>query len=166
FAVIELEIFLHLRFLFAFGRFVDWKFYETISVTHDLAHEGRVFGRDILVVEGQDIFEPHHVLVKFHPRIHLVPTDVAHAMIAIKQSCFRWIVIRFPLLEPRNENTAVILALDEKMNSVAVGINTAHDQLSVAIGQGHWFEKTLAPAAGCFFQAEVASSTVKAMALT
>src|SRR5205823_14941373 len=104
----------------------------------------------ILVVEATDISEPHLVLVKFHPWIHLVPTDVAHAMIAIKQSCFRWIVIRFPFLKPRHENAAIIVALDEKMNGVAVSVNTAHDQLSVAIGQSHRFEEALAAACGCF----------------
>ena len=41
-------------------------------------------------------------------------------------------------------------ALNEKMNGVAVGVNAAHDQLPVAIGQSHRFEKALAAAAGCF----------------
>ncbi len=83
FAIVELEILLYLRFLFAFGRLVDREFHEPISVAHHLAHERGVFGRDILVVEGQDIFEPHDIFVKFHPRVHLVPTHVPDTMIDV-----------------------------------------------------------------------------------
>jgi len=43
-AVVKLEIFLDLRFLFAFGRLVDREFHEAVSVAHDFAHERRVFG--------------------------------------------------------------------------------------------------------------------------
>jgi len=71
-------------------------------------------------------------------------------MIAIKQSCFRGIIIRFPFLEAGHENAAVILALDEKMNGVAISMDATHDQLPVAIGQSHRFEETLTAAAGSF----------------
>ena len=89
FAVVEIEVFLDLRFLFAFGRLVDRKLHEAVAVAHDLAHQRGVFGRDILVVEGQDVAEAHHILVKLHPRIHLVPADVADAMIDILQAGLR-----------------------------------------------------------------------------
>src|SRR4029077_6123620 len=70
--------------------------------------------------------------------------------IAIKQSCFRWVVIRFPFLEAGHENTAVILALNEKMDGIAISMEATHDQLPVAIGQSHRFEEALASAAGSF----------------
>ena len=97
FAVVELEVFLHLRFLLAFGRLVDRELYEPVSVAHHLAHERGVFGRDVLVVEGQDVAEAHHILVKFHPGVHLVPADVPDAMIDIEQAGVRRIDSRLPI---------------------------------------------------------------------
>ena len=133
FAVVKLEILFHLRFLFAFGRFVDRKFHKAVAVAHHFAHERRIFGRNIFVVEGEDVSEPHHVLVKFHPGIHLVPTDVADAMIAIKQASLLRLERRIPLHEPGHERTGVIVALNEHVHDFAVSMDPAHHDFAVLV---------------------------------
>ena len=133
FAVVEIEILFHLRFLFAFGRFIDRELHKAIPVAHDLAHERGVFRRNVLIVEGQDVAETHHILIKFHPRIHLVPTDVAHAMIDIEQAGLGRIVVRLPFAKTGHEDAVVITALDEEMNGIAVGVNAAHDHVAVLV---------------------------------
>ena len=135
FAIVEIEIFFDLRFLFPFGRLVDREFHKAVAVAHDLAHESGVFGRDILVVEGEDVAEAHHILVELDPRIHLVPSDVADTMIDIEQSGFGRIVGRLPFPKAWHEDAVVILALDEEMDRLAVSVDAAHDDFAVFVLQ-------------------------------
>ncbi len=151
FAIIKFKILFHLRFLFAFGRFVDRKLHETVAVAHHLAHQRRVFGRDVLVVKGKDVSKSHHILVKLHPRIHLVPADVSDAMIDILQTGLRRIVGRLPFSKPRHERPAIIFSLDEQMNHVSVCVNPAHHQLAVIIRQRLRLHETFTAALGRFF---------------
>src|SRR6266513_236995 len=151
FAVVKLEILLHLRFLFAFGRLVDRKFYETISIAHHFAHERRVLGRDVLIVEAEDVSEAHHILVKLHPRIHLVPAYIAHAMIDILQTGLRRIVMRLPFAEARHEWAMIILPFDKEMDDLAISVNATHHNFAIVVLQGLWLHITLAAALGRFF---------------
>jgi hypothetical protein len=100
FAIVKLEVFLHLRFLFAFGRLVDREFDEAVAIAHHLAHQRGVFGGNVFVIEREDVAESHHVLIKLHPRVHLVPSDVANAMIDMLQSRLRRAERRIPLHKP------------------------------------------------------------------
>ena len=127
FAVVKLEVFFYLRFLFAFGRLIDRKLHEPVPVAHHLAHQRRVFSGNIFVIEAQDVSEAHHLLIKFHPRIHLVPANIAHAMIDMLQSGLAGIVVGFPSPKPWHKRAMIILPFNEKMNNLAVGINAAHD---------------------------------------
>ena len=86
FAVVKLEIFLYLRFLLTLSRLVDRELHEAVTVAHHLAHQRRVFGGDVLIVEGKNVTETHYSLVKLHPWIHLAQADVAHAMIDMLQA--------------------------------------------------------------------------------
>src|SRR6266853_3926404 len=79
FAVVKLKIFFNLRFLFPFRRFVNRKLHEPIAIAHHLAHQRRVFGGNIFVVERENVSKSHYVFVKLYPRVHLVPSDVADA---------------------------------------------------------------------------------------
>src|SRR5438067_1611026 len=92
FTAVKIEILFYLRFLFTLGRFIDREFYEAVTIAHDLAHESRVLGRDVLVIEGENVAETHDILVKLDPRVHLVPTDIPDAMIDVEQPGFRGVV--------------------------------------------------------------------------
>jgi hypothetical protein len=110
FAIVIIEVFFYLRFLFAFGRFIDGEFYKTVPIAHHLAHESGIFGGDIIVIERQDIPEPHYVLVKRNPWIHLVPSHITHAMVNILQTGVGGIVHRFPFTEAGHEYAIVIFS--------------------------------------------------------
>src|SRR5690606_4925285 len=57
---IEIEVFLHLGFFLALGGFIDGEFDPAVAIAHDLAHQGGVFGGNVVVVKGEDVLEAHH----------------------------------------------------------------------------------------------------------
>ena len=133
FAVVKIEVFLHLRFLFAFGGLVDREFHEAVSVAHHLAHQRGVFGGNVFVVERQDVAEAHHIFIKLHPRVHLVPSDVADAMIDMLQSRLRRAERRLPFHKTRHERPGVIIALDKHVHDFAVSMDAAQDDFAMLV---------------------------------
>src|SRR5262249_41847263 len=83
FAIVKIKILFDLRLLLSFRRFVDRELHKAIAITHDLAHQSGILGRDILVIEAQDVAETHHILIELDPRIHLVPANITDTMVDI-----------------------------------------------------------------------------------
>ena len=85
------------------------------------------------VVERQYVFEPHHIFIKLHPRIHLVPANVANAMVDMLQSRFRSAKRRLPSSKTWHERTCVIIALDKDVHDFAVGMDAAQDDFAMLV---------------------------------
>ena len=135
FAFIKIKIFFHLRFLLTFSRFIDRKFHIPIPVTHYLTHQGAVFRRDILIIKTQDILKAHHIFVKLHPRVHLVPTHITYTMIDIFQSNGCWIVIAFDSHKTRHKGSVILFTFYKHMHHFAVSMYTAHTDFAMRIRQ-------------------------------
>src|SRR6476620_5017108 len=73
----ELEVFLDLALALALSRLVDRELDLSLAVRHDLGHQGRVLGVDLLVREVDDVREAHRPLVELDPVIHASELDVA-----------------------------------------------------------------------------------------
>src|SRR4030095_8274169 len=78
------------------------------------------------------------------PRIHLVPTDVAYAMIDILQAALGRIVRRLRFTEAGHECAVIIFALNEEMDDVAISVDAAHHYLAVIVGERFRFHETFA----------------------
>ena len=79
--VVPLQVLLDLALLLALGRLVDRHLDEMVAGGHHLRHQGRVFGRDVGVIEVLEHRELEHVLVPLDPVVHLPFLDVADAVI-------------------------------------------------------------------------------------
>ena len=76
-AAVELEVLLDLALPLAFGRLVDRELDLAAAVRHDLRHERRVLGLDVVVAEMDDVRHPEDLLVELDPVVHLPELDVA-----------------------------------------------------------------------------------------
>ena len=126
---IEVEILVDLRLLLALRRLVDRELDPLVAVRHHLRHERRVLRRDVLVVERDEILEAHHVLVELDPDVHLPELDVADAVVDVQQSGRLRLIARLALLEAGQERAAIVPALDERMDRVAVDLDAGDDRL-------------------------------------
>src|SRR5262249_41192134 len=112
---IELEILVDLRLLFALRRLVDRELDPLIAVRHHLRHERRVLGRDILVVERDEILEAHHALVERDPHVHFSQFDVADTMVDMEQTGGVRLEARLARLKAWHKWTSIVATLDERM---------------------------------------------------
>src|SRR5690348_6906840 len=85
---IELQVLLDLRFLFALSRLVDRKLHAMARISHHLRAQRGVLGRNIFVVERDELRKAEDAPVKISPGVHLAPPDVADAVIDVLQSRF------------------------------------------------------------------------------
>src|SRR5918994_2566195 len=76
-ALAELEVLVDLALALALGRLVDRELDLAGTVRHHLAHQGRVFGLDLIVAEVDDVRHPEDALVELDPLVHLAELDVA-----------------------------------------------------------------------------------------
>ena len=76
-AAVELEVLLDLRSPLALRRLVDRELDPPRAVLHDLRHQRRVLGADVLVVEVNELLEAEHLAVELDPLVHLAFLDVA-----------------------------------------------------------------------------------------
>ena len=103
-------------------RLVDRELDAARAVLHHLRHEGRVLGGDRLVVEVQELGEPHRLREELHPSVHLAQLDVGHDVVDGGQSdvAGRWLGTEAHL-EPRREHPGVALPFHEPDQGLAVG---------------------------------------------
>ena len=86
----------NLGFAFALRRLVKRELDPVVPVRHHFGHEGRVFGRDVLIVEVLIERKAHHRGVKIYPTVHLVPAHVPDYVVHMQQPCgTRQVVVRF-----------------------------------------------------------------------
>src|ERR1700677_2880220 len=118
--VVVLEIFLNLRLLAPLGRFIEREFDPSVAVRHDLRHQGRVLGGNVLIVEVLIEGKAHDGGVEVDPTVHLVPAHIAYHVIYVKQACgTSQMVVALPDVSGE-KGTVIVLALDKGVNGVAV----------------------------------------------
>ena len=133
-AAIKVEILLDLRFLLALRRLVDRKLHAVARVGHHLRAQRGVFGRDVLVVERDQLREAEDASVEVAPRVHLAPADVADAVIDELQAGLARVPMRLARLdEARHEDPGVAVALDERVHGVAVGGDRRPNDAAVCV---------------------------------
>src|SRR4051812_43895470 len=79
---VEFDVFLDLRFtLFAFGRLIYGKFDVVAAIAHYDRHQGRIFGRDVLIVKRYIAEKAEHITIKVAPVTHSPKFDVSDDVI-------------------------------------------------------------------------------------
>ena len=119
---VVIEILLDLALLLAFGGFVDGELDAAVAVRHDLGHQRRVLGGDILVVEVQQLAEAHHLVIELDPVIHLAERHVADDVVDGGQAGG----LRFLVLDGAiggGEDALIVVAVHEDVQGLAVGVN-------------------------------------------
>ena len=149
-AAVEVEVLFDLRFALAFGGFVDGELDVAVAVGHDLGHERGVFGGDVVVVEVLIEAEAHDVFVEPDPLVHGVPADVADAVVDVQQADGARDVILRRRRDSRGGRAAVVLALDEGVEGVAVGGDGGDDGAAVLVGGFGGLDDASGAAAGGF----------------
>ncbi len=119
-AAVEIEVLFDLRFLAPLGRFVDRKLNIAIAVGDHLAHQGGVFGRDVLVVKSHQQFKAHHILVKLHPFVHIAEVNVADAVVNVFESGRYDLHFAFFGHKTGHKRAVVGVAFNESMDGFAV----------------------------------------------
>ena len=135
-AFVEVDVLLDLALFQAFGRLVDGEFDVAVAVGHHFRHQGGVFGGDVLVVEGNEQFEAHHVLVELDPLVHGAEFDVADAVVHIFQADGFGRVGVGTRLVAGQEHAAVVAALHQGVDGIAVGFDGGQHDFAVFIAQG------------------------------
>ena len=131
--LIEIKVFLNLRTLVALRRLVDREFDAAVAIAHHLAHQGRVFGVYLLVIERKEVHKAHHILIPFDPGVHFAPAHVAHHMVDELEAHGLRIVIRLPLLISGQESALVVLAFYEYVHRFAIGVDARTDHLAMLV---------------------------------
>ena len=131
-AAVELEELVDLRLALALGGLVDRELHAAVAVGDDLRHQRGVLGRDRLIGEVQHLRHPEHVLVELDPRVHVAELDVADDVVEREQpGVGRAVLAR---LVAGEERAGVVLALDERVQRLAVGGDRAHADGAVLVG--------------------------------
>ena len=120
-AAVELEVLLDLALALALGRLVDRELDLPLAVRHDLGHERRVLGRDVLVREVRELREAEHPRVELDPLVHPAELDVADDVVDRDEpDAARGSAVRRDRLEARQVRARVLGAIDERVDVVAV----------------------------------------------
>src|SRR5580700_3117148 len=120
-AAVEIQILLDLRFFLALRGLVDRKLHEVAWIRHHLRAKCRVFGRDVLIVERDELREAKDPAVEIAPGVHLAPTDVADTMIDKREARLlrrREALARFD--KAGRENAGIAVALDKRVDGIAI----------------------------------------------
>jgi hypothetical protein len=138
--VVPVEVLLDLGLPAALSGLVEGHLDDAEAAGHDLGHEGRVLGRNVLVVEVLEQLEAHHVLVPLDPVVHLAQLDVADAVIDELQPAGVRAVVLVEDERPHRgvagqkrpagpEALQVVLtaAGHEAVDGAAVGLDAGHD---------------------------------------
>jgi hypothetical protein len=120
-AAVEVEVLLDLALAPAFGRLVERELDLPSAAEHDLRHEGRVLGGDVLVGEVDHLPEAHHALVEADPLVHPAELDVPDDVVDRLEADARRVpaVLGAPDVA-RREGTAVLGAVHKGVHRVAV----------------------------------------------
>ncbi len=78
---VEVQVLLDLRLLAARGRLVDRQLHLAGRVLHHFGAQRGELGRDVLVVEADQLLEAEGARVVVAPGLHLAPADVGHAVV-------------------------------------------------------------------------------------
>src|SRR5579884_3579748 len=120
-AAVELDVLLDLALALALGRLVDRELDLPGAVRHDLGHEGRILGLDLVVPEVEDVRHPEHALVELDPVVHPAELDVADDVVDVREADA---LPGVPVLRHRDvagqERPAVVATVDERVDRVAV----------------------------------------------
>ena len=94
---------------------------------HDLGHQRRVLGRNVLVVERDELLEAEHLAIELDPLIHLAFFDVADDVVdgceADRVRRCRAVAFRVDGRKARREHAAIAIAIDEAVRRVAVRLD-------------------------------------------
>src|SRR5207244_829035 len=85
-AAVELDVLLDLALALALRRLVDRELDLPLAVRHDLGHERRVLGLDLLVAEVEDVRHPEDALVELDPVVHPAELDVADDVVDVREA--------------------------------------------------------------------------------
>ena len=83
---VEIEVLLDLALALALGGLVDRELDLAAAVCHDLRHERRVLGLDLVVSEVDDVRHPEDALVELDPVVHLAELDVADDVVEVEEA--------------------------------------------------------------------------------
>ena len=121
-AAVEVEVLLDLALALALGRLVDRELDLAAAVRHDLRHERRVLGLDVVVAEVDDVRHPEDALVELDPVVHLAELDVADDVVDVREAdTGRGVAVLRDRDVAGQERAAVVGAVDERVDRVAVG---------------------------------------------
>ena len=133
---VVVEILLDLAAAAAVGGLVD-RHHDPVAVPHDGRLQRRELGRDLVGTEVGEAPEPEHALVELDPGRELAPPDVADDMVdAGEPDCGPVVGERGRRLETGSEETAVRVALDERVHRVAVGRDLGRHEPAVGAVEG------------------------------
>src|SRR4029077_19497847 len=123
---VVVEELLDLALLLAGRRLVDRELDPAVAVGHDLRHQGRVLGVDDLVVVVDELGEAEDVAVEVDELVHVAELDVADAVVDLEEreagGSPGWLL---DLAEARRERAMEVLAIDERVDDLAVGVDRA-----------------------------------------
>ena len=125
-AIVVVQVFLDLRLLAALGRLVDRELDLAVPVHHDLGHQGRVLGVNVVVAEVAELLEAHGLSEEFDPAVHRAQLDVADDVVDVHQAeagGFALGVARARVVDgcvARRKGAPVLAPLDERHQGVAI----------------------------------------------
>ena len=78
---VELQVLIDLRLALGDRRFVERKLHPVVAVGHNLRHQRRVVGGNVIADELGHVHKPHDPVVETDPRVHLAELDIADDVI-------------------------------------------------------------------------------------
>ena len=139
---IEVTELLDLTLTLAVGRLIDRHLDLLIEVSHHSRSKRAEIRVDHLVVYGPEAVEIEHLLVPLSYWLHFTVLLVADAMIDVEELRHGDQAVEdFPLRVVRvsgQENTIVVGALNECVDSVAVGLHRGEDDRAIFVLQSLW----------------------------
>ncbi len=118
--LVELDVLVDLALALALGGLVDRELDLALAVRHDLRHERRVLGLDLVVAEVEDVRHPEDALVELDPVVHLAELDVSDDVVDVREAEPPGNSVRRRRYVPRLERPGVVAAVHERVNRVAV----------------------------------------------
>ncbi len=166
---VELQVLVDLGLLLARGRLVDRELDLAAAVGHDLAHQRRVLGGDVVADELLHVGEAHHPGVEPRPVLHPAQLHVADAVVDAGEERPRPRRRRGQRLgrrPARQVRPRVGVPLDQRVPGLAERRDGGHHGLAEVVLQQPGRGQRRAPRATACSYAAVASGTPMARSVT
>mmetsp|Transcript_425 Transcript_425/g.572 ORF Transcript_425/g.572 Transcript_425/m.572 type:complete len:250 (+) Transcript_425:405-1154(+) len=132
-----INIFLNLTLSLSVGWFIDWELDFVILISYNNRTEGTVFSMDDRIINRPELMKTQNFLVIFCYCFHFSIWLIAHNMVnklktnRIRERSER--IFFFYCNKSWKEWTIVIFAFDERVDSVAIGLDGGHNNFSELI---------------------------------